>query len=310
YPPKNHWIYEQDSIGQLWENHIRFGKQPDTRKPRHPLLKVDHSKLQLVIKASENHIVRDAKTNEIVAVVIRDFCGHPGVLEWVDEVLQLEDAGKLAQIGYSAGSRSKPKFSWVKNLLSQALSPEFVEGLDCSSSSAFALFWNMCRSILPPEIISDFNDYLAANNMCRMDTSIQNDSKFGKYAVGAGDNDFYAFHCAEMAPPTGVFACNYARATHNENQPHKYALAMTTGRVGKPGDGGHFYICKYGICIESAANTLVAWIPKHVHGTSLQRRDPNDDAPEFRQTGLAIVTSSRIVRVWKKYLSEEITREE
>ncbi|KAG0701793.1 hypothetical protein DFH29DRAFT_805889, partial [Suillus ampliporus] len=43
--------------------------------------------------------------------------------------------------------------------------------------------------------------------------------------------------------------------------------------------------------------------PKDVHGTSLQVHQPNDPDPDFEQTGMFIVTLSRLPSVWKKYKS-------
>jgi hypothetical protein len=53
-------------------------------------------------------------------------------------------------------------------------------------------------------------------------------------------------------------------------------------------------------------------MPEDYHGTSLQLLDPKDPQPTFLQTGLAIVTSGRFQRVWKKYQkgmpAEEVTK--
>ena len=60
-------------------------------------------------------------------------------------------------------------------------------------------------------------------------------------------------------------------------------------------------MAKYGIRVAGATNTLVAWKPKDFHGTSLQKVDPADEVSTFWQTGLAIVTSPRIIKVWQDY---------
>ncbi len=89
---------------------------------------------------------------------------------------------------------------------------------------------------------------------------------------------------------------------HYEKQPHTYAAALTTTRTGAADNGGHFYLGSYGIKVESAANSLVVWQPRHVHGTGLQLRSPYDkEDPAFIQRGMAIVTSSRLPGVWEKY---------
>ncbi|KAG2091220.1 uncharacterized protein F5147DRAFT_823307, partial [Suillus discolor] len=314
YPPKGHWIYEETAAYNCWKDWIVSGHQPDSRIPRKPLLHINPSNLQLVVHEAESCIIRDAADSSIIAVVMRNFCGHPGVLSWVDEVIcnvvqekksiRLEDPGTLAQIGYSAGSRSASKFDWVKNLRTTRLSSDEVDALDFSSSSVFALFWNMCKASLPQDIIGDFYKFLETNNICRMDkvgNSTNNLDPLGRYVVGIGEKGvYYEFNGVEMAPPAGVFALNYSRATHSEIQPHKFALSWTTNRSPQS-IGGHFYISSHGIQIKSASNTLVVWQPKDVHGTSLQVRNPDDPNPAFIQTGMAIVTSNRLPNAWKKY---------
>ncbi len=88
---------------------------------------------------------------------------------------------------------------------------------------------------------------------------------------------------------------------HYEHQPHDYAIALTTSRNARPNDGGHCYLGSYGIKVESAANMIVVWRPKDVHGTSLQNRDPYKSDPAFTQRGLTIVTSARLPKAWEKY---------
>jgi hypothetical protein len=87
YPPKGHWIYEEVTAYNCWKDWIIFGHQPDSRIPRKPLLCIDFSSLQLVVDEEKSCIIRDAADSSIIGVVIRNFCGHPGVLSWVDKVI-------------------------------------------------------------------------------------------------------------------------------------------------------------------------------------------------------------------------------
>ena len=97
-----------------------------------------------------------------------------------------------------------------------------------------------------------------------------------------------------------------SRATHFEHQPHKYGMFWTTHRTGSSEDGGNFYLANYGIHVQSASNTFVAWQPRMAHGTSLQRISPDDPAPaNFRQTGLSILTSNHMRNAWEKYLQSK-----
>jgi len=61
--------------------------------------------------------------------------------------------------------------------------------------------------------------------------------------------------------------------------------------------------------VQSAANTVVAWMPKHTHGTSLQDWLLNADDPDFSQTGVSFVTSTRIPGAWKRYQEGLLSQE-
>ncbi|EGO28343.1 hypothetical protein SERLADRAFT_434248 [Serpula lacrymans var. lacrymans S7.9] len=144
------------------------------------MFKVKQEHLQLYIPADQNYIVKDAGTNEIDMSVMRNFCEHAGVLKWINKVVtELEDPGKLAQIVFSAGSMRKPKFDWVKNLLSKSLLMDIIKDID-------------------------LNQFLEKNQMCRMDARDPSDA-FGRYAIKARDDSFYEFIHVELAPPGGVF---------------------------------------------------------------------------------------------------------
>jgi hypothetical protein len=128
--------------------------------------------------------------------------------------LQLEDPGKLVQVGYSAGSRSSPKFDWVKNLLSKRHSAEAIEDMNIKTSSACAFMWNLVRSRLPAEVVDDFANFITDAELVRMDANsvmMEADGK-GVYTVNIGEDQF-DFHKAELAPLTAVFAENYSRCT-------------------------------------------------------------------------------------------------
>lgn len=58
---------------------------------------------------------------------------------------------------------------------------------------------------------------------------------------------------------------------------------------------------QWGIRILQAPNTVIVWMPATPHGTSLQRLNPLARKPKFLQTGLAIITSPRIAKVWSDY---------
>lgn len=94
--------------------------------------------------------------------------------------------------------------------------------MDQRSSSAFALFWNLCRNSLPDEVMSDFDDFFEECCMPRMDPSkgAAEDSAgnsdqraFGDYSIQIGDDKFI-FRNAERAPPAGVCGQNYSRSIY------------------------------------------------------------------------------------------------
>lgn len=78
-------------------------------------------------------------------------------------------------------------------------------------------------------------------------------------------------------------------------------MAWTTSRSLGIAEGGHFFASHYGIRIQAASNTLVIWKPTKPHGTSLQNLDPRDPSPQSWQSGMSIVTSNRIEKIWNCY---------
>jgi len=96
------------------------------------------------------------------------------------------------------------------------------------------------------------------------------------------------------------------RAIHTEGAPHKYSLFWTTDRSLGEDEGGNFFISEYGIRIQGAKNTMVAWQTKMFHGTSLAKLESIDSDRGRRQGGLSLVSPSRLVGIWEKYMDEKI----
>jgi hypothetical protein len=86
YPPLGHWMHESDRIRELWENHLMHGKQPDKRKKRLPMLRLDPSKLALNIQRNKSALVYAG--GKLRAVVLRDFCPSKEACEWVDNTIE------------------------------------------------------------------------------------------------------------------------------------------------------------------------------------------------------------------------------
>lgn len=315
YPPLGHIILEMSSASQKWVKYFHHDRQPDRRKRRLPIHKLQPAKLAHDVCPEESAIFTD-DSGRIVGMVIRNFCPDNATVQWAESVvadamphhknIRMEDTGKLVQVGYSAGARSRPQFDWVRNLLRKPHNPALVAKSDVKCSSVFAFAWQLMRARLPEEIISDFDNYLQATGLKRMDGNGQmgaeHGRRWGTYSIAAGQNCF-DFHNVELAPPTGVFGQNYSRAIHKEKQPHTWAASWTLSRSGGAEYGCHFYLARYGIRIQAAANTLIVWIPEEEHGTSVPDLDPYDANPAFCQRGLAFVTSNRLPGIWRKYLS-------
>lgn len=233
--------------------------------------------------------------------------------------LQLEDPGKLIQTGYSAGARSKPSFTWVRNIADKRdLSPEFVASSDFRTSCLFAAFWNMCRSRLPPEVMEDIIDFNEQHKLLRMDAGTRASAQTGRVSLDLGAHPI-VFQDMELAPACGMLGANYSRyvltasaatpldrvcilrGTHNERQPHPFALSWTLHRSHGSEAGGNFYIASYGLKIEGTADTKLAWRPIDWHGTSLGDHEPDDPSPAFQQLGISFVTSSRVATIFARY---------
>lgn len=62
----------------------------------------------------------------------------------------------------------------------------------------------------------------------------------------------------------------------------------------------------YGLRIENASNTFIAWKPGEPHGTGLQAYSPHEGHPRFAQAGLAFFVPKTFPSAWKKYQAGEI----
>ena len=127
---------------------------------------------------------------------------------------QLEDPGKIVQVGVSAGARSEPSLDWVRNITSKRLSPDFVDDLDRKSAHAFSLLWMLIRRRLPDELSDDLVTWLTETGIYRMNKeavkAVREQSEEGEIELDIGGNTFN-FHWAELAPPSSVMAANYSR---------------------------------------------------------------------------------------------------
>jgi hypothetical protein len=88
YPPKHHWMVESSAIDNQWRYYIEHGKQPDKCHPRYPLFHVDPSKLQRDISPTEDLLVFDNETGQLVMLVVRRFCQYTPLLTHLGDVIK------------------------------------------------------------------------------------------------------------------------------------------------------------------------------------------------------------------------------
>ena len=84
-------------------------------------------------------------------------------------VYQKDDPGLLTIAGFSAGACSKLMFGWARNIERRCREKEMISELARDTAAAFALFWNLCQSWLPPVIVSDINKFVAMHSLPAMD---------------------------------------------------------------------------------------------------------------------------------------------
>lgn len=90
YPVRKQWICESDAIDEKWRSYLKHDPraQPDKRRPRQPIFRIDSSCLSLDIGADQSAIVYDASTGELIMLVIRDFCSDPDLLSYIEGIIK------------------------------------------------------------------------------------------------------------------------------------------------------------------------------------------------------------------------------
>jgi hypothetical protein len=310
WPPKDRWVSESNTTGPLWRAHFQEVKLHDDRSKgaRKDLIITTDESWAKIVRADESIIVFDSKTEQIVLVVLRNFCGSQKVLDWlsttiddavsIKKSIRLDDPGKIVLNGYTPGNRGAVSLMWAKNLLRTPTrlfeSPEGLVNFDFQVSSTYALLWNMMRSKLPPAILADMDKFTKSDGTrAAMDG---HGTMGGYYGMELG-GDYFEFHSAELAPPQGNYARNYARFTHHEKNAHDYVTIWTTDRREDAAAKGHFYLSSHSIKVESATDTLFAFRGELFHGTTLPDVHPAKLETDFKQISLGFATGRRLVKV-------------
>lgn len=91
------------------------------------------------------------------------------------------------------------------------LSADEKTELQYKSASVFALFWNLVKSLGPKDVVEDMENFVKKHDLYKMDPTIANGGKQQTYTIDVDDGVPLVFHNADLAPPSGVFARNYAR---------------------------------------------------------------------------------------------------
>jgi hypothetical protein len=87
YPPPGFWLFESEAIRKKWKYALEEGKQADSRKPRMPMLRLDMKKIHHNVRFDESKIYTNS-SGEVIAIIIRDFCPHAGLVSWGDDAVK------------------------------------------------------------------------------------------------------------------------------------------------------------------------------------------------------------------------------
>ncbi|KAI1344330.1 hypothetical protein F5Y15DRAFT_109626 [Xylariaceae sp. FL0016] len=279
YPMDNYYVAGTPLAKEQWTEYWRGKPLKDPRYNkgrRRDILDLEPDKLRYIVRQDESVIFRDADTQEISLVILRNVVPDDDVrmtmIDLCKEIIKnrrddrREDPGQLVHFGYTCGSRHAPQIQMAASSLrlDTAKKQENEKKLNVRAQGMAGLVWNMMKSRLPPEIIANYNDLINNHDIPRMDMG--RDDEALQFSIGGED---VTFEGLEMPPPSGLSAINYARHTHKETNGNDWILAFTANAPEDPTKGGNFYLASYGIMLEPASNTVSAWHPGDYHGTSL-----------------------------------------
>ena len=94
YPPAGKWVLESSKTEQLWVQKLLHNPQPDRRLKWHLIQCLVWEQLALNVPPNADAIIYDAQTGHLALLVLRNFCMHPGLLDFIDEVVNLAVAMK------------------------------------------------------------------------------------------------------------------------------------------------------------------------------------------------------------------------
>ncbi|KAJ2988777.1 hypothetical protein NUW58_g3797 [Xylaria curta] len=273
YPQRNCYVAGTPTAKAQWDTYWRT-KPLD--RVRRTTMNLEKHRLQYIVPQNESVIFRDADTHELILVVIRHLVPEEGIRKSMVDVCQelmrsrcddrQNDPGRMVHFGYTCGSRygRQIQLATPNMRMDTPATQRREERLNVKAQGMAGIVWNLMRSKLPPEIISDYNDMINEEDFPRMDMG-RDDEAF-MFQV---EDRKVTFYDLELPPPSALAAINYARHTHIEANGNNWIVAYTANAPGDPDKGGNFYVASYGIMVEAASNAASAWRPSDYHGTTL-----------------------------------------
>jgi hypothetical protein len=309
YPPLYEWASESMAATTHWRSVWHYTPLKDVRHKtidRYPIKQLDLSKMN-VVRVDQSFIFYDSKKpNKPVLVVLRDFVEDKEIRKAIGMMSitatierrsdRRDDPGVMAALGKTAGSRKAKEMGMAKNLHSKKRRADTGQCTqdDYRNGGLLAALWNIMRKSLPEVIIADYDDTIAELDLGRLDTGLG-----GQYELEL-DSGKYRFTTGDLAPPTALAGWNYARYAHLDYNANEYMISYTSDCNVEPRSGGNFYLSKYGMYVEQAANTCVSWMPEDPHGTTLP------ESVEGRQNfGVSVAVSNTLDGVRAKAQQRE-----
>ena len=245
--------------------------------------------IKLIIHRNQEAIIREANTGRLLMVVLRNRIGEDVLEHFNITIAEMFDfrrpvarqeneslnQGHLAAAGYLT-TRQCGIFTHVLNLKEQYRGSDLQYQHEAKVVAANALLFNYAMGLFPTEVVNNIEEILEEYNLPRLDG-------YNYGTVNKGFTVSYMGKEIQLPFPLGLCqayaAINYAKYNHIDHNILDFAFACITKRgiknnnnpsIIEEGDfeGGNFFMSKWGIKIEMAANTLWCWPEKDEHGTT------------------------------------------
>jgi hypothetical protein len=87
YPQPGKFVCEDEGIKRLWEYRLMEAKQADKRLKRCEPVVISPDKLIHTVAPTEDLVVRDSKSGEIVLMVVRHFSRSIDTIDWMENIV-------------------------------------------------------------------------------------------------------------------------------------------------------------------------------------------------------------------------------